>query len=166
MPLSWNEVKARAAAFARDWVDASDERAEAQGFWIAFFDIFGIRRPRVVSFEHAVIKHGGARGFIDLFWPGVLLVEHKSRGKSLERAHGQALDYFPGLKERDLPRYVLVTDFARLRLHDLEAGDDVQFTLAELPRHINLFAFVAGYRTQKVRPRRCMTPGCDTRAAG
>jgi hypothetical protein len=153
MPLSWNEIKARAAAFARDWADACDERAEAQSFWIAFFDIFGIRRPRVVSFEHAVTKHGGARGFIDLFWPGVLLVEHKSRGKSLERAHGQALDYFPGLKERDLPRYVLVTDFARLRLYDLEAGDDVLFTLTELPKHIKRFAFVAGYRTQEIRPQ-------------
>jgi len=153
MPLSWNEIKARAAAFARDWAAATDERAQAQSFWIAFFDIFGIRRPRVVSFEHAVTRHGGARGYIDLFWPGVLLVEHKSRGKSLERAHAQALDYFPGLKERDLPRYVLVADFARLRLYDLETGDDLQFALAELPRHIKRFAFVAGYRTQAIRPQ-------------
>lgn len=80
-------------------------------------------------------------------------MEHKSRGKSLERAHTQALDYFPGLKERDLPRYVLVTDFARLRLYDLEAGDDVEFALAELPRHIRRFAFVAGYRNQAIRPQ-------------
>ena len=153
MPLSWNEIKSRAATFERRWRDASDERAQAQEFWVDFFDIFGVRKPRVASFEHAVRKHGGGQGFIDLFWPGTLLVEHKSRGKSLDRARTQAMDYFPGIKERDLPRYVLVSDFARLRLYDLERGQDVEFTLADLPRHIKRFAFVAGYRTQEIRPQ-------------
>ncbi len=153
MPLSWNEIGARAAAFSQRWKDAKDERSQAQSFWIDFFDIFGLRRPRVTSFEHAVRKHGGDHGFIDLFWPGMLLVEHKSRGKSLERAYGQALDYFPGLKERDLPRYVLVCDFARFRLYDLETGEDIAFALADLRKHIRRFAFVAGYQTQLIRPQ-------------
>ncbi len=153
MPLSWNDIKSRAAAFEKRWRDAADERAQAQGFWIDFFDIFGVRKPRVASFEHAVKKHGGGQGFIDLFWPGTLLIEHKSRGKDLARAHEQALNYFPGLKERDLPRYVLVSDFARLRLYDLESGDDIEFALADLPRHIKRFAFVAGYRTQQIKPQ-------------
>jgi hypothetical protein len=153
VPLSWNEIKTRAATFERKWRHAEDERAQAQEFWLDFFDIFGVRRPRVSSFEHAVKKHGGAQGFIDLFWPRVLLVEHKSRGKSLERAHAQAMDYFPGLKNRDLPRYVLVSDFARLRLHDLERGEDTEFALADLPRHIRRFAFVAGYQTQEIKPQ-------------
>jgi hypothetical protein len=153
MPLSWNDIKARAAGFERRWRDASDERSQAQEFWVDFFDIFGVRKPRVASFEHAVKKHGGGQGFIDLFWPGVLLIEHKSRGKDLARAHDQAMACFPGLKERDLPRYVLVSDFARFRLFDLEEGSDVEFTLAELPKHIKRFAFVAGYRTQTIRPQ-------------
>ena len=153
MPLSWNEIRSKASQFAKDWSDASDERAQAQEFWIAFFDIFGLRKPRIASFEHAVKKHGGGQGFIDLFWPGVLLVEHKSRGKNLERAQDQAMDYFPGLKERDLPRYVLVSDFARMRLFDLQERHDVEFALAELPKHIKRFAFVAGYRTQQIRPQ-------------
>ncbi len=154
MPLSWNEIKTRAATFAQAWADASDERAQAQEFWLGFFDIFGVRKPRVASFEHAVKKYGGKQGFIDLFWPGTLLVEHKSRGKSLERAHTQALDYFAGLKERDLPRYVLVSDFARLRLYDLERSDEpVEFALADLPKHIKRFAFVAGYQAQDIRPQ-------------
>ena len=153
MALSWNEIKTRAAAFRTRWAEGRDERAQAQEFWLDFFDIFGVRRPRVASFEHAVRKHGGGRGFIDLFWPGMLLVEHKSRGKDLERAHAQAMDYFPGLKDRDLPRHLLVTDFARMRLYDLEAGDDIEFALADLPKHIKRFAFVAGYQTQQIRPQ-------------
>ncbi|MEY8690216.1 MAG: class I SAM-dependent DNA methyltransferase [Leptothrix sp. (in: b-proteobacteria)] len=153
MPLSWNEIKTRASVFAREWQSASDERAQAQEFWLAFFDIFGVRRPRIASFEHAVKKHGGGQGFIDLFWPSTLLIEHKSRGKNLQRAHSQALDYFPGLKERDLPRYVLVSDFARMRLYDLELGNEVEFALAELPQHITRFAFIAGYQTQEIKPQ-------------
>jgi hypothetical protein len=30
MPLSWNEIKARALAFSREWKDEGSERAEAQ----------------------------------------------------------------------------------------------------------------------------------------
>jgi hypothetical protein len=78
----------------------------------------------------------------------VLLVEHKSRGKDLDRAARQAFDYFPGLKERDLPRYVLVSDFARFRLYDLDATEQHDFTLADLSKNIKLFGFVAGYQTR------------------
>ena len=57
----------------------------------------------------------------------MLLVEHKSHGRDLDRAYRQAVDYFPGLKERDLPRYVLISDFARFRLHDLNWAVDAAY---------------------------------------
>jgi hypothetical protein len=98
-----------------------------------------------------VRKLGDRRGFIDLFWKGVLLVEHKSRGHSLDRAYTQALDYFPGIVERDLPRYVLVSDFARFRLHDLEEDEEHEFALADLHRNVGRFGFIAGYQTHRVR---------------
>ncbi|RPE72728.1 type II restriction/modification system DNA methylase subunit YeeA [Tibeticola sediminis] len=153
MPLSWNEIKARALAFSREWADARDEASEAKPFWIAFFEIFGISNKRVATFEHAVKKFGGGQGYVDLFWPGLLLVEQKSRGKDLDRAYTQALDYFPGIKERDLPRYVVVSDFARFRLHDLETGQTHEFALAELHKHIRHFGFIAGYEAQPLAPQ-------------
>jgi len=153
MPLSWNEIKARAIAFAKEWADAGDERAQAQPFWIDFFAVFGLSPKRLASFEHAVKKHGGGQGFVDLFWPGMLIVEHKSRGGSLDRAFGQALDYFPGITERDLPRHVIVTDFARLRLTDLVGGAEVEFALADLHKHLRRFAFIAGYQVQQIKPQ-------------
>ena len=153
MPLSWNEIKGRAIAFAKDWGQASDERAQAQSFWIEFFAVFGLSSRRVASFEHAVKKHGGGQGFADLFWPGLLLIEHKSRGKNLDRAFDQALDYFPGIKERDLPRHILVCDFARLRLTNLDSGEEVEFALKELHKHIRRFGFIAGYRVQQIKPQ-------------
>ena len=115
MPLSWNEIKSRALAFSRQWVHDFSEEAEAKSFWDGFFNIFGISRRRVAAFEEPVKKLGDKQGFVDLFWKGVLLVEHKSRGKNLDKAYTQALDYFPGIAERDLPKYVLVSDFARFR---------------------------------------------------
>ncbi|QOX80555.1 class I SAM-dependent DNA methyltransferase [Trichlorobacter lovleyi] len=148
MPLSWNEIRDRALTFSREWADESSEDAEAKSFWDGFFNVFGITRRRVASFEAPVKKGDGAGGFIDLLWKGVLLVEHKSRGKDLDRAAKQAFDYFPGLKERDLPRYVLVSDFARFRLYDLDTNEQHNFTLAELSKHIQLFGFIAGYQTR------------------
>ncbi len=146
--LSWNEIKSRALNFSREWQDEASEDAEAKSFWDGFFDIFGISRRRVASFEKPVRKADGRSGYIDLLWKGVLLVEHKSRGKDLDRAYTQALDYFPGLKERDLPRYVLVSDFARFRLYDLDTGEQHEFPLSELYQHVKLFGFIAGYQTR------------------
>lgn len=148
MPLSWNEIKTRAIAFSKEWEGEASEDAEAKSFWDAFFEVFGVHRRRIASFEVPIKREDGSGGFIDLLWKGILLVEHKSRGKALDRAYGQARDYFPGLKDRDLPRYVLVSDFERFRLHDLETGEEHTFALKELHRHIRLFGFVAGYQSR------------------
>ena len=145
MPLTWNEIKTRAAAFVHEWRDEEREHAEAKTFWDQFLNVFGVNRRRVATFEEAVKKAGGGQGFIDLFWPGVMLAEHKSRGKDLDKAYGQALDYFPNLADDDLPRYVVVSDFERMRLHDLDTGEENEFAVADLLDHVSLFGFVAGY---------------------
>jgi hypothetical protein len=150
-PLSWNEIKSRALAFAREWADEASEDAEAKTFWNEFFQIFGIERKKVARFEQRVKKLDGRDGYIDLLWKGVLLVEHKSRGKDLDRAHQQALGYFPGLKERELPRCILVSDFARFRLYDLDEDSRHDFELKELHKHVRLFGFMAGYQTHALR---------------
>ena len=134
--LSFNQIRANAAHFAEEWKDARYERGETQSFYNDFFEVFGVRRRKVASFEEPVKKLGGKQGFIDLFWKGVLLVEHKSAGRSLAPAKEQALDYFPGLKDSELPRYILLSDFQTFELHDMEEGDSVAFTLAELPNHV------------------------------
>jgi len=151
MPLSWNEIKTRSLAFSKEWQQDSSEDAEAKSFWDNFFNVFGISRKRVASFEEPVKKLGDKQGFIDLFWKGVLIVEHKSRGKSLDKAYTQALDYFDGIRERDLPKYVLVSDFARFRLYDLEENEQHEFELKDLHKNVRLFGFIAGYQTHKIQ---------------
>ncbi len=173
MALSWNEIRSRAFAFSQRWEHESSEDAEAKAFWTEFLNVFGIDRKRVASFEEPVKKLGDKQGYIDLFWKGMLLVEHKSRGKDLNKAYTQALDYFPGIKERDLPQYVLVSDFARFRLYDLDppspasglsqmAGSPIrgaggesgyhEFNLCDLHKNIKHFAFIAGYQTRVIKP--------------
>jgi len=155
MPLSWNEIRSRAMAFSKEWADETSENAESKTFWDNFFNVFGITRRRLASFEAPVKQRrdGGqlSTGRIDLFWRGVLLVEHKSRGRDLDRAYTQAIDYFPGIPERDLPRYILVSDFARLRLYDLETGERWEFPLADLHKQVRLFGFIVGYQVQAPR---------------
>jgi len=156
MPLSLNEIKDRALAFSREWEGAKAERAEAQTFWNEFFAVFGISRRRIATFEEPVKKlplfdkQPVKGGFIDLFWRGILIAEHKSLGHNLDSAYKQALDYFTGLPERDLPRYVIVSDFARIRLYDLDTNTQTEFPLKDLYRHIKLFGFIAGYTTQRI----------------
>lgn len=152
MALSWNEIKRRAIDFAREWKNESREDAEAKSFWDAFFEVFGISRRRVAAFERPVDKIGQGHGYIDLFWKGTLIVEHKSRGKDLDKAYSQALDYFNGLKECELPQYVLVSDFERFRLYDLEANKQYNFQLKDFHRHIHLFSFIAGYASKSHQP--------------
>lgn len=149
MPLSWNEIKDRALRFSREWADEASEDAEAQTFLNGFFDVFGVSRRRVANFERKVKKIDGRDGYIDLLWKGVLLVEQKSRGKDLDRAHSQARDYFHGLTDAELPQYLLVSDFARFRLYDLDGdASPVEFALKDLHKHVRAFGFIAGYQAR------------------
>jgi len=143
MALTRNEIRKRLAAFAKEQQGASNERSQAQTFWLRFYECFGIRAESATIYEQSVKKLGGAQGFIDSFIPGKLIVEHKSKGKDLDAAFGQASEYFLSLKEEDRPRYIITSDFARIRLYDLQAGGGYhQCKLAELPKKADWFMFL------------------------
>ncbi|MAU51466.1 MAG: SAM-dependent methyltransferase [Roseovarius sp.] len=144
MRLTWNEIRARAAAFAEDWRDAHYEKGETQSFYNAFFRIFGKDRKAVARYEMSVARTGRAKGFVDLFWPRTLIVEQKSKGRDLFRAEQQALDYLSDIADHEQPRFVLVSDFQTFRLTDLETRDSVAFALADLPKHVERFGFMLG----------------------
>ena len=151
MRLSWNEVRARAAAFAHEWQDAAYEKGETQSFYNAFFEVFGVQRRSVARYEAHVAKLNNRSGFIDLFWPGVLLVEQKSAGRDLKAAYEQAGEYFDALPERGRPRFILVSDFQTFELHDLDEREVVSFALADLPAHVQAFGFILGVQRRTFR---------------
>ena len=144
MRLTWNEIRTRAKGFADDWAGKGYEKGETQTFYDEFFRVFGMERKAVGSFERAVKKLGGGQGFIDLFWPGVLLVEQKSEGRDLGKAEFQAMDYVHAVKDSERPRYVLVSDFQTFRLIDLAEREDTAFALSDLHKHVEKFGFILG----------------------
>ena len=137
--------------FAHEWKDAAYEKGETQSFYNDFFGIFGVRRRSVARYEERVRKLDNQSGFIDLFWPGVLLVEQKSAGRDLAKAYGQAGEYFDVLAEKDRPRYILVSDFQNFELHDLDEREETAFTLADLSAHVEKFGFILGVQRRTFR---------------
>ncbi len=146
MTLSWNEIKDRALKFSNEWADTSNEEADAKPFLVEFFNVFGITRKRVSTFEHRVKKLDDTDGYIDLLWKGTILIEMKSRGKNLDKAYGQAIDYTHGLKEHELPKYILICDFENFRLYDLEENKTVDFKLNDLVNNVQHFGYLLGYQ--------------------
>lgn len=161
-------IRHRAIAFSKEWTGVRSEQAEKQTLWNEFFDVFSIRRRVVASFEEPVKKISGDYGYIDLFWPGIVLIEHKSLGKVLGKAESQAFRYIQDLaregRTKEIPRYVIVSDFARIALHDLEPEDQrslplfenrcvatLEFPLADFHTHIREFAFIPGYKQHKFK---------------
>ena len=166
MPLSWNEIRHRAIAFSKEWTGVKREQVEKQTFWNEFFEVFGVPRRAVASFEEPVKKISGDYGYIALFWPGKVLVEHKSRDKDLGKAWSQAFQYIQDLPREgrtdEIPRYVIVSDFGRIALHDLEPEEpqnlplfhnwhvaSIEFPLADFHKNIHAFAFIPGYKQHK-----------------
>ena len=151
MRLSWNEMRVRAAGFARAWRGAAYEKGETQSFYNEFFHIFGVERRSVARYEEHVRRLDNTHGYIDLFWPRVLIVEQKSAGRDLTKAYGQAGEYFDALPEREKPGHILVSDFQTFELHDLDERTHTAFSLADLPAHVEKFGFILGLRRRAFR---------------
>ena len=151
MPVTLNhaEILHRAHHFAKEFADAKYELGEAQNFIRGLCDVFGFSNKRLVSFEQRVKKLGGGRGRIDGFYPGKLLIEMKSRGEDLDQAYQQATDYLPGLRDAELPEYLLVSDFEHMRLYRMDGiTPPLCHTLADFTQHLDAYLFLAGYESQ------------------
>ena len=153
MMLSWNDITAKAMAFSKKWKDAQDEFAEAQSFLNDFFDVFGVDRKRVATFEKKVTMGTRKNGYIDMLWKGVILVEMKSMGKDLDRAYSQANDYAFHLNDEELPEYIMVSDFKNIRLYRQTTGQVWNIQTKALHKHVKLFSDLAGYKATSDMPK-------------
>lgn len=164
--LSWNEIRQRAIQFSREWHGVQSERAEAQTFWNEFFDVFGIKRRIVASFEEPVRSLKETYHFIDLFWKGTLLAEHKSASGSLAKAESQAFQYIQELASSgrgdEVPRYIVLSNFHHIAIYDLEPDEQaelplweghqyelIEFPLSDLHLNVKRFAFITGQKTHR-----------------
>jgi len=169
LKLSWNEIRARATQFVREYKDSGYEKGETQLFYRDFFEIFGMNVRRFATFEEPVRKLGNKRGYIDLFWKGTLIVEQKSIGRNFNKAKEQLLEYFPGIKNEELPKYLLLSDFQNFELFDSDESIEtpkVSFPLAELPNYIEYFAFIRGDVVQFIEKQEKVNIQASERMAG
>ena len=151
MKTSWTEVNNKATQFVKNWQGETYEKGESQTFWNDFLQIFNIDRRRVsASFEYPALKNNKRWGYIDLFWPSKLLVEHKSAGKDLDKAQLQAFQFINELQDHDLPEAIVVCDFATFRFINLEEKKNIIFPLKDLPKHVQLFGFLLGQSSKYI----------------
>ena len=151
MRLTWNEIRLRAARFSREWRGEWGQQGQTQLYYRRLFKVFGLTARQVARFQEPVRLLGKKRGFIDHFWKGVLLVKQKGAGRSLPKAKTQALEYFPGLKNAELPRYLLRSDFRSFELYDLDEGDEIEFQLEDFPQFVERFGFIVGVQKRTFR---------------
>ena len=153
------QLQTAAQNFAAYYKDQTDERREKDTFWNEFFAIFGIDRKNVAHFEYPVKDPADNTQFVDIFWEGIFLAEHKSANKNLTKAKEQAERYLQEIgrtKPSALPEYYAVSDFAHFHLYRRvpEEGTENQwqFPLEALPEYITrgVFDFMFGIEA-KVR---------------
>ena len=150
---SWNEIRKAATAFSKRWKGAYDEKSQAQSFLKEFFEVFGVDTVTQATFEHRVKFSDGSQGFVDCFWPSTILVEMKSKGKDLDAAFGQAMDYVRALPDQStLPRAIVVSDFQTFRFYDLTKDAQLTtFKLADLRKYVTLFGYMIGGESEEIR---------------
>lgn len=144
--LSKAELRERAVRFCKQWEDATSERSQFQVFWAELIGLFDRKPSQVAVYEKLARKASGDTGRIDLLIPGQLAVEGKSAGKDLDDAMDQLVEYLPNLTAAEHPWLLVVSDFKTFRWHNLDDGTSGEFALHELPDHLELFAWLAGWQ--------------------
>lgn len=148
--LSMQEVRTRLQAFSKTFRKSTNEQQQAPLFWASFYACFGISPAESTVFEQQVRKLDGRLGRIDSFIPGLLIVEHKSKGRDLKLAYEQAQEYFIALKPEERPKYIITSDFARIVLHDLGAKATHETTIEDLPKHASWFRFLTEGKQREI----------------
>ena len=151
MNLTWEQIRDNAIKFQDSWKNASgNERSEAQMFVYELLkNVYGVDPRRVATFEYKVHPTTDTNGYIDMLWPGRILIEMKSKGKSLDKAHDQARKYaFAIPTDDDLPLVIMVCDFFNIRLYNLLTNQVIEFKTCDLSENIHHLDILTEQATQ------------------
>ena len=137
-----------AQQLATKYDKVKSEKQFAQTFWRDVFQqLCGVDDLLAtgIEFEFPVRSHeSGTIKFVDVLWPGVVLIEHKSAGQSLDKAEQQARDYLISLEAGKRPPVIILSDFAKFRIIEVLAGKSVEFALGDLPQNVGRFEAIIG----------------------
>jgi type I restriction-modification system DNA methylase subunit len=142
-----------AEEFATKWKDTKEEKQYAESFWNDFFrNLCGVDDLQVAGVEfQKPVKNSvsGNINYLDVYWKGVALIEHKSAGESLDKAEIQARGYWRSLPPGYRPKTIIISDFLNFRLIDVALNRSHEFPLSKLPENIHRFeAIISGNRTR------------------
>ena len=147
--LTWTEIETRAAAFQKTWREASGtEKQDDQKFIADLLYVFGLDW-RIGLPQHQVYMPNGTPNYIDFLLPGQILIEMKSKGKSLDAAYTQAMTYLQALKPEETPKLLMLSDFDVVRVINLEKKQPYKtFKVPDLRKHLRIFRLLAGYGSE------------------
>ncbi len=141
-----------ARLFAEKYKNATSEKQLGESFWRDFFiSVVGITDILVegVEFQKPIRSSDGRVQFIDCFWDGVVLIEHKSAGKDLNLAEKQARGYLESLPAQSRPPTLIISDFKTIRIIEVIRGTSLEFSLTDLPENIERILSVISYKGDK-----------------
>lgn len=131
-----SEQREAARQFYYTWKDRGDEKSDAQSFWLNLLtDVLGMEdAANRIVFEKRVIVDGQTK-FIDAFIPeSRVLIEQKSLKKELSKEitqsggteltpYQQAKRYSDNLPFDEKPRWIVVSNFGEIRIHDMNTRE-------------------------------------------
>lgn len=141
------EIEADLRAFAQRWAGYSgSEKSEAQTFLNELFAAYGTDRKAVGAlFE----DFKTSAGFMDLHWPGELIVEMKKPGTPLAKADDQRIRYWQESSDAaaGIPaaRWVVLCNFHEFEIWEpgrFPKEPRIRLTLEELPDRFEAFLFL------------------------
>ena len=131
--MAANTRKEAAKKFAVYWAgQRGSEKGEDQTFWNSLLsEVLGVSDVKSRIRYQDPVHYKGTTKFLDAWIPETqVLIEHKSRGVDLDapQAHHdgqtpfqQAWDYDNNRPRREKARWIVVTNFDEIRIHDMEA---------------------------------------------
>ena len=133
MDMASDARKEAATEFAAYWAgQRGSEKGEDQTFWNSLLsEVLGVSDVKSRIRYQDPVHYKGTTKFLDAWIPETqVLIEHKSRGVDLDapQAHHdgqtpfqQAWDYDNNRPRREKARWIVVTNFDEIRIHDMEA---------------------------------------------
>jgi hypothetical protein len=135
-----------ARKFADKYKEIKSEKQFDQSFWKDFFsEVCGISDTvsMGIEFQYPVrSKETGTIKFVDALWPSVMLIEHKSAGESLDKAYVQATEYWISLDPKFRTPYIVLSDFRKIRIIEVETDEKLEFELEDLPNNLERFKLI------------------------
>ena len=167
-PMSDVEKRAAAKAFKEAWTGRGDEKQDAQNFWrMLLSTVYGMTSPETdVLFEYPVKKEAGKNNiFIDAYIKDTsVLIEQKGMDVSLRKHYeqsdgskltpfGQARRYAGLLPHSMNPRWIVVSNFQEIDIHDMNNpnGEPYVVMLEDLDKEYTRLNFLVDTGNENIR---------------